>query len=170
MSSYDYGKADVCDWIRKRFPVTATILDMGAGDGKWKQLLPEYEKMDAVEKYEPNARKLQELYRMVFCDDLVGLKYRRYSLVLFGDVIEHLSVENATEALQYAEKHASAVIVAVPYQYPQGAIYGNPYEVHIQDDLTPEIFDERYPGYRILWNNDKYCYYVKEITNAKQRT
>ena len=54
MSSYDYGKPEVCAWIRRHFPPETTILDVGACDGKWRRLLPEYPNMDAVEAFEPN--------------------------------------------------------------------------------------------------------------------
>ena len=41
MSSYDYGKPEICAWVRKHFPRSSTILDVGACDGKWRRLLPE---------------------------------------------------------------------------------------------------------------------------------
>ena len=50
---------------------------------------------------------------------------------------------------------------AVPFMYPQGEIYGNPYEVHIQEDLTLEVFDQRYPGFKPIFIDSKYAYYVK---------
>ena len=42
MSSYAYGKAEVCDWVRMRFAADASVLDVGACDGNWRRLLPEY--------------------------------------------------------------------------------------------------------------------------------
>ena len=53
------------------------------------------------------------------------------------------------------------MIVAVPYQYEQGEEYGNVYEIHKQDDLTPEIVKKRYPMLKLLYGNDEYGYYVK---------
>ena len=161
MGSYSYGKDEVCRWIREHFPVNSPILDVGACDGKWRRLLPEYPFMDAVEAFTPNAERL-EGYREVFNTDIRNFSFNWYDLIIFGDVIEHLPVDVAQFVLEYARTRCSDMIVAVPYQYPQGEIYGNPYEVHIQDDLTPDIFAERYPGFEVICRPvDNYCYYHK---------
>lgn len=162
MGSYDYGKQAVCAWIRWRFdPGSSTILDVGAGDGKWRRLLREYRNMDAVEAFEPNLQYLTN-YRKVYHADVRELEYKPYDLIIFGDIIEHLTVAQAQAVLAYAKPRCRDMIVAVPFCYKQGAIYGNPYEIHIQDDLTPENFEERYPGFAVL--NDPghdYRYYHK---------
>ena len=161
MSSYFYGKPEICAWVRQHFPRNSTILDVGACDGKWRRLLPEYPNMDAVEAFEPNLTRLQG-YRSVFHSDICDFSYEWYDLIIFGDIVEHLSVEAAKNELEYARDRCRDMIVAVPFRYEQGAIYGNPYEVHIQDDLTPENFDERYPGFEVLLRaRDNYCYYHK---------
>ena len=120
--------------------------------------------MDAVEAYWPNAMRL-EGYREIFSVDIRNLEYDHYDLIIFGDVIEHLSVKDAQCVLDYAGPRCRDMIVAVPFEYVQGEIYGNPYEVHIQDDLTPENFDERYPGFEVLLRAaEDYCYYHKGET------
>lgn len=149
MGSYDYGKANICAWIRREFPIDATILDVGACDGKWKALLPEYTNMDAVEVFEPNLKRLGA-YRNVFHADIRGFEYGNYDLIIFGDIVEHLTPEQAKAMLDYAKPRCKDMVIAVPFLYRQGAIYGNPYEVHIQDDLTEELFDKRYPGYEVM--------------------
>lgn len=161
MGSYDYGKKEVCSWIRNKFPKSSTILDVGACDGKWHGLLPEYENMDAIEVYEPNLKNLSG-YREVFHADVRNFKYGWHDLIIFGDILEHLSPEEAFNVLEYAKPRCKDLIIAVPFLYKQGAEYGNPYEVHIQDDLTAELFEERYPGYSVLCapTND-YRYYHK---------
>jgi len=161
MSSYDYGKPEICAWIRQHFPRDASILDVGACDGKWRRLLPEYPNMDAVEAFEPNLQNLQG-YRDVFHADICDFGYEWYDLVILGDIVEHLSVEAAKNELEYARDRCRDMIVAVPFLYEQGALYGNPYEVHLQPDLTPENFAERYPGFEVLLRaRDNYCYYHK---------
>ena len=166
MSSYYYGKPEVCTWIREHFPPDVTVLDVGACDGNWRQLLPEYRNMDAVEIFEPNLSRLTG-YRNVYHADIRDLPYEHYDLIIFGDVIEHMSVDRAREVLEYAAPRCEDMIVAVPFLSPQGAIYGNPFEIHVQDDLTPEIFEERYPGFAVLCDpGHGYCYYHKEGTDA----
>lgn len=162
MGSYDVGKEDVCRWIRENVPANETVLDVGACDGKWRKLLPEYT-MDAVEAWEPNAKNIAGMYRYIYNDDiynLVGMGVLNgYGLIIFGDVIEHMMVYRAKHVLEWACKTAR-VVVGVPYEYRQGAIYGNPWEVHIQDDLTPEVFARRYPGMKVLLRAaPDYCYY-----------
>ena len=120
--------------------------------------------MDAVEIFEPNVRnhKLAEKYDNVFVGDIKDYKYDWYDLIIFGDVIEHMTVEDAQQVLRYAWTRCRDMIVAVPWLYKQDAIYGNKWEIHIQDDLTPALFEERYPGFEILVNtNMNYAYYHK---------
>lgn len=163
MGSYDYGKQEVCAWIREHFPRDSKILDVGAGDGKWRYLLSDYYDMEAVEAYAPNADQIMGLYRCVYAADIYGFEYDYYDLIILGDVIEHMSVEHAQAVLDYAADHCRDMIIAVPFLYRQDAIYDNPYEVHIQDDLTREIFAERYKGLEVLLDAaDDYCYYHKK--------
>ena len=161
MGSYSYGKDEVCSWVRNRFPSDATILDVGACDGNWRRRLPEYPNMDAVEAFAPNVKNLGG-YRNVFNVDIRGWEYEWYDLIIFGDVVEHMSVVEAQAMLEYAKPRCKDMIIAVPFLYNQGAIYGNPYEVHVQNDLTKQNFEERYPGYEVLCNAaSDYCYYHK---------
>ena len=159
MSSYYFGKTEVAGWVREHFERDATILDVGACDGNWRRLLWDYPSMDAVEAFEPNLAHLHG-YRKIFLADIHDFRYEHYDLIIFGDVIEHMPVWKAQAVLTYATPRCRDMIVAVPWLYKQGAIYGNPYEVHIQDDLTPELFAERYPGLEILHDTGHdYCYF-----------
>ena len=161
MGSYWYGKEDVCNWIRMRFPANATVLDVGACDGLWRRILPEYTNMDAVEAFLPNMSRLTG-YRALYNADIRTFQYEWYDLIIFGDVIEHLTVSEAQDVLAYAKPRCKDMIIAVPWLYVQGAIYDNPFEVHVQDDLTADLFAERYPGYEILCDpGHGYCYYHK---------
>lgn len=165
MGSYNEGKDEVVKWVKERFKKGATCLDVGACDGKWYDLLGDYLAMDAVEIFLPNIDKheLRKKYRMVYGVDIEHLPYKWYDLIIFGDVIEHMSVEKAQKVLRYAYPRCEDMVVAVPFLYTQGEIYGNPWEVHIQNDLTVENFSERYKGFEMLvrpvW---EYAYYVKE--------
>ena len=161
MSSQTLGKAIVYDWIKQNIKAGASCLDVGACDGVWARNLGDFLKMDAVEAYEPNVEhfNLRTLYNKVFADDVRGLQYGDYELVIFGDVLEHMSTEEAQDVLRYAEEHADVIVVAVPYKWKQDAIYGNPYEKHIQDDLTRENVKERYPELVELVTFPNYGYY-----------
>lgn len=162
MGSYDVGKTEVCQWIRDNIPLWATILDVGACDGKWRKALSDYPNMDAVEVYYDNYCKIKDMYRHAYYKDICDFNYEHhYDLIIFGDVLEHLLVPKAQKAIENAKAHANRIIASVPFLYTQGMRYGNPYEIHWQDDLTPELFDERYPDFKVLYRAaEDYCYYI----------
>lgn len=163
MGSYNYGKREVVEWVKNTFPKGSTCLDVGACDGKWHYLLGDYLAMDAVEIFLPNIDRfdLRKKYRIVYGVDIAYLPYKWYDLIIFGDVLEHMTVANAQKVVEYARPRCKDMIIAVPYLYTQPPIYGNQWEEHIQNDLTPEIFDQRYPGFEPIWINNEYGYYHK---------
>ena len=163
MASLDTGKKETVSWICNHFSKGSTCLDVGACDGKWGLLLNDYLIMDGVEIYKPNIEKhmLWNIYRKVFDCDIKDLTYNQYDLIIFGDVLEHMSVEDAQKVLEYAWPRCRDLIVAVPYQWVNRSHYGNPWEVHIQDDLTPENVLERYPKLKPLFIYERYGYYTK---------
>ncbi len=164
MASYDAGKLEIDNWIREHFTRGSSCLDVGPCDGKWSDMLRDYLVMDCIEIYQPNIieHDLRSKYHRCMAGDIADLRYDWYDLIIFGDVIEHMTIEKAQAVLAYAREHCSDMIVAVPYLYPQDEIYGNPWEKHIQDDLTPEIFAERYQGFEEILNLGSYCYYHKD--------
>jgi len=160
MPSYDVGKDAVVEWIRINFNTDSRILDVGACDGKWKKLLPEY-RMDAVEIWEPYCKNLTD-YENVYNYNIVGMIYEYYDLIIFGDVIEHMTVEEAQQVIKYAHPRCKDMIVAVPFLYPQEAVDGNPWQAHKQPELTADLFAERYPSLEVLhYAEEYYCYYHK---------
>lgn len=164
MDSYDYGKPEVVAWVKKNFPKGATCLDVGAGSGKWADLLGDYLKMDACEIFEPfiEQYELRKKYTRVYCCNIADYQYEWYDLIIFGDVIEHMDVLSAQIELSYAYPRCKDMIIGVPFLYPQDEVFGNKYEKHIQDDLTDALFHERYKGFKLLIRPiEKYAYYIK---------
>lgn len=163
MASYKAGKAEAVAWIKEHFKKGSTCLDVGCCDGKWSKLLNDYLIMDGVEVWQPYIVRydLKNKYHRLFESDIRNLEYGFYDLIIFGDIIEHLPVDDARRVLEYAKTHCKNMIVAVPFLHHQDAKNFNPYEIHIQDDLTPEIFDERFSGFVAIYQNEKYAYYVR---------
>lgn len=163
MASLNIGKPEAVAWIKANFKKGSTCLDVGACDGKWSDILGGYMTIDAVEVFEPNVKKhdLKSKYRMIYVDDIRALKYGEYDLIIFGDVLEHMSVSEAQAVLEYAWDRCKDLIVAVPYQWVNRSHYGNPFEFHIQDDLTPENVLERYPKLKPVFISERYGYYTK---------
>ena len=164
MASCNIGKTEAVAYVKSHFEKGATCLDVGACDGKWSNLLGDYLLMDCVEIYAPNIAKhdLVSKYHNIYNADIRSLKYNDYDLIIFGDVLEHMSIEEAQEVLRYAWDKCKDLIVAVPYMWVNRSHYGNPYEVHIQDDLTPRNVLERYPSLQPAMITERYGYYTKK--------
>lgn len=162
--SYKWGKQEVRDYLINKYNKSASILDIGAGEGTYSILLRDYFiNMDAVEIFKPNIRKykLKWKYRNVYNKDIRGFMYGMYDIIIMGDVLEHLTVKEARKVLEYALSHCKEIIVAVPYELEQDEVDGNIYEKHLQPDLTKKIMNDRYPMLKELISNDIYGYYVK---------
>lgn len=153
--TYDWAGLLVREYVTSRYPVDAEILDVGAGRGKYRELLPEYPNIDAVEVHAPtvDAEDLRGRYRHVFVADVVTLvrgPFRQYDMVVMGDVLEHMTVKDARNVLQLLMNDGSDIVVIVPYLYPQDEEDGNVHQRHIQDDLTPELMIDRYPQLELI--------------------
>ena len=162
--SYNTFKEKVKNWVLENFEEGASVLDMGAGGGTYGKLLKNFtNNIDAVEIYRPNITdyNLMSLYRFVANRDIVDLEYPEYDLIIFGDVIEHLTVDDAKQVLKYAYGKCKDMIVAVPYRYKQAG-NENEHEEHIQDDLTKDNVLQRYPFLKPLFTSDSHGYYVKK--------
>jgi len=185
MASYDYGKDKVIARLLRLASKSSMtgplrVLDVGACDGKWARMI--YEAVykvkeaaflkdeigpevciDAVEIFKPSASKILELYDNIFVGNIYNYHYgfHQYDIIIFGDVIEHMEVAPAQYVLDYARGNCSAdIIVGVPFKYKQGPLYGNPWEKHVQDDLTPELMAERYPFLELMFQAaPDYAYY-----------
>lgn len=166
MSSYSFGKRQVIDWVKSHFPQNSTCLDVGPCDGVWYNYLGDYLTMDAVEIFKPyiDGYGLRSKYRNVYCSNITDFSYDHYDLIIFGDVLEHMTVEQAQKVLDYAKPRSNDILIAVPFLYHQGECRGNPFERHIQDDLTPELFDCRYPGFQQICHPvPNYAYYSRKF-------
>ena len=131
------------------FPRSYKVVDLGAGEGTYADLLAgHFHYIHAIEACQDYVDKynLESKYTDVFVQDVCGIKVIGvYDIAILGGVLEHLSVECATNLLYRLSEDCTEIIVKVPYTTPQGEVNGNPYEVHIQNDLTHNIVLERYP-------------------------
>lgn len=166
--SYSYNKIEICNFLKERLYeegiLDPVILDVGAGGGTYKYYFGPSYNMEAVEIWPESIEKLKEFkYSEIYEQDIREFEYPKvYDLIIFGDIIEHLSVEDAQNVLKKAERYGKHIMVGVPFKLEQEAIYGNEAERHIQSDLTYELFKERYPGYKlIIGRTDLYGYFYK---------
>ena len=170
-TSYPIYKDSVRNWFLQNVPLDTTILDIGAGCGTYSDLIRGYGyKMDAVEIWQPyiNQYGLKNKYGWVYEENILKMPLDvlgAYDFYILGDVLEHLSVEDAEWLMKFLKFAGKQYLVAVPYVMEQGEYEGNIHETHLQPDLTPEIMLERYPDLELLYGNNFYGYY----TNKKQK-
>lgn len=128
-----------------------TVLDVGAGAGKYgriiREILPET-KIDAIE---PTAEyiseyKLSDVYSNVYMQDLYEFiksnKKDTYDLVIFGDVLEHFFRSQVFDILDYMLYKHKWVLVVWPTFLPQEDVGNNPYEVHRSNFKLNDLADK----------------------------
>lgn len=165
--SYDTGKTKIKKWIMENFSEDISILDIGCGEGGYYKLLQDtnfINRMEAVEACVEGVEAwgIRNMYKEVHVTDIREFEFDHYDLIIMGDILEHLSVEDAQKVLSYVLPRCNDIIVAVPYELPQGPLHKNEYEAHIQGDLTPENFLERYPDLEPVLIYKSYGYYHKK--------
>lgn len=165
--SYNFGKDIVSHEIMLHITQKpdAKVLDVGVGAGTYGRLIRDLEKehhsfalhgldvwQDYIDKFNLNV-----YYDKIFIGLCQDWDYSEYDYVIFGDVVEHLTFDDARKML---DKIKCKMLIAVPYQLPQGEFEGNPYEEHLQPDLTPDIMAQRYPEFKLMIGNFEYGYYI----------
>lgn len=120
-----------------------TVLDVGAGSGTYAHLLkPLGCTLDAVEIWQPylNEYHLDRLYRDVFVEDVRTMAHssdwnHSYDLIIFGDVLEHMTEAEALSVWAWAHHVAKWGLISVPIvHWPQEGTE-NPHEAHVQDHI-----------------------------------
>lgn len=161
--SADFWLEEIYDWAGPRVrelvhashdPLTTTVLDVGADQGKYRVLLAAYPQVDGCEIWGPSIRdnELDKLYNYVYNFNVVdfvssgAFRSAHYDVVIFGDVLEHISRVDAQRTLAEIYRNPRCdVIVVVPFESHQGYAKDNPYQVHAQNDLTLKLMEVEYP-------------------------
>jgi len=153
------NKAIAAEWLTEIQPVT--VLDVGSGAGAYGQIartISSVGRVDAVEAWEPYLAEfgLRNLYDNVFVEDVRDRQDFTYDVVIFGDVLEHMTKEDALRIYELARIQAKWILFSIPIIHlPQGAYAGNPFEIHVHDNWThEEILDwfpnvERFETFRV---------------------
>lgn len=126
-----------------------SVLDLGAGMGKYGALLREY--LDYGHgRFSPNDWQTQivgvegfpayrnpnwDHYNHVWIENFARKVeyYRDYDLVLMIDSLEHLPFEQAVHTVQELKRNNRNILVSTPsptFYQPQDAVFGNAYEIH----------------------------------------
>jgi hypothetical protein len=161
-SSYTEGKREIVHFLEQIKP--KTVIDVGPGCGTywailnkrygdwlggnakgWVDYTGERPKMTAIEAFYPYVSKysLKDKYDDVIISDIRYFDWDKApqpcDLIIFGDVLEHLTSLEACLVVSDAKEVAKNIIISLPIvHFPQGAIDGNPFEIHKEEDWTHE--------------------------------
>lgn len=136
----------ICDVLVRERP--QTVLDVGAGYGKFGLLAREYGGATRVDAIDANPPRFP-VYDQVILGDLRNLETLlpasspRYDLALFIDVIEHLEKPDALKLLDALTRRARRVLVTTPWGFRPQEIPGMPFEAH-RSGWHPWDFSGRY--------------------------
>lgn len=113
-----------------------SVLDVGCGEGKWGKLLKgKVSRLDGIEVWEPYISRynLSNFYDTIYNTDLREFVFdKKYGVVIFGDVLEHMVRDDAVAALNKFKENINTVYLTIPVTVciQEGNPCGNPFENH----------------------------------------
>jgi hypothetical protein len=128
------------------------VLDVGAGLGFYSQFRRPGQHWTAVDIWGPFAQayELDKKYDRVIIGDMRFMDWRHFvplDLVICGDVLEHMTKDDAIGLLQLALSNTRVVLVSIPIELShQGAALGNPFEKHVKPDWSHEECVASFPN------------------------
>ena len=153
-----------CELIHDLAP--RRTLDIGIGTlGRWAMLVREFTdvwqghirpaewqgRMDGIEAFPAQVTELHRLlYDRIFIGDAFEVidTLGDYDLVILGDVLEHFAADRALPMLGKCLQRAPQVLVVTPLgaleEWPQGAEYGNPCEIHRVAFTAADFLDSKH--------------------------
>ncbi len=141
------GKEKIKSWVNTLGNIN-TVLDIGTGKGTYVQLLKHKGKIIprakfiGVEAWLPYIERfnLRIKYDEIINEDIRNLNFSsigRVDLTIAGDVLEHITKEEAIRVVKEISKISQFMIISIPIvHYPQDEINNNPFEKHIKDDWS----------------------------------
>jgi 2-polyprenyl-3-methyl-5-hydroxy-6-metoxy-1,4-benzoquinol methylase len=141
-TSSKQGKSETVIWVEKNKDSINNILDIGAGSGTYYKLLSPIKsfKWLAIEAWKNyiDEFNLEKMYDIVYNDDVRNFKWNeQYDLVIAGDILEHITKQEAEAVVKKILDHTKTLIISIPITHmPQEAINDNPYEYHVKDDWS----------------------------------
>ena len=148
------------------------ILDIGCGSGTYAKMFPDSD-LTGIEVWGPYISQygLSDLYDKLIVEDArEWIPDDQYDLAIAGDVLEHMTVDEAVELLNKLKQCAKNVLISIPIgHYPQDEYEGNPYERHIKDDWSDDEVRQYFgkPTYSMIDNEIGVYMYSSEKKKLK---
>ncbi len=141
------GKDQILNWFKENKNHITKVLDIGAGSGTYPSLIKNSGDIfniewTGIEAWEPYILKynLETLYNKLIIQDARTVDWNSiglYDVAIAGDVLEHMSKEEAIILVNNILKISKTLIISIPIKYlPQDAYGGNPFEIHVKPDWS----------------------------------
>lgn len=144
--SVEEGKPWVATRVIAHRPMS--LLDVGAGSGTWSMVLRPVLpgcSLIALEVWQPYVARfdLHRRYDEVIIGDVRTAPLPTVDIVMLGDVLEHMSRDDAHAVWHRARTTARrAVFASVPIgEHPQGPEEGNDYERHVDTWTWDDVWN-----------------------------
>lgn len=146
-----------------------TVLDVGAGSGTYSKIIKPIHPHTCIIGVEIWAKYIEMFnltaqYDAVIVSNILDLPdIHALDLTIFGDVLEHLTEDEAIKVVDRFRKLSRYVLIAIPIiEMKQGEALGNPYEVHKVPDWTHEKAMKKFNGIKEFFIGDRIgCYLIE---------
>ena len=145
--SIESGKAFTTHVVRELAlqGLITSVLDIGIGYGIYSEMFRRLCRAEwvGVDIWAPylSTYQLETKYDRVIIGDARFVDFAalrdHFDVAFLGDVLEHVTQDDAAGILSRVTKTCSIAIVSIPIVYaPQGEYEGNPFETHVYDDWS----------------------------------
>lgn len=154
------GKNETINWFCTNELSINRIVDIGPGSGTYINLIKEQNnycktaQWIGIEVWKPYVEKykLEQRYDLIINKDVRLINWAEIgpvSVVIAGDVLEHISKEDAIILVDKILTVSKMLIISIPIVHmPQDhKAYDNPYEEHVKDDWTHNEVMETWSQY-----------------------
>ena len=160
------GKNVIFNWIAEVPDPMSRVLDLGVGKGTYSRLFRKHSSKLSnahwigVEAWEPyiNEFNLRSRYHEIINKDIRLLDYDSFKpidVTFAGDVLEHITKEEAINVVDKVLSICPRLVISIPIiHYPQDALNGNHYEIHVKDDWSHKEILETFPQIKKHWTGE----------------
>jgi hypothetical protein len=143
------GKEKILQWVGSLN--VQEVCDVGPGCGTYVDIcknagLLKDANWTGIEAWEPYIREFNLLgkYDQIIISDVRQVDLGQFDLVIFGDVLEHMTRAEAKKCVDSAPQ--AWKILSIPtVHYPQAEVFGNPFERHVEENWHENWVFEDFP-------------------------
>ena len=166
------GKKEIAEWCKNLEGINK-IIDIGVGSGTYAKMFRKLRlfpdsTLIGIEAWEPYIKEysLNERYHTIINEDVRKVDFSKIGqvdLVVMGDVLEHITKEEAVALVNVLSQFTRYAIISIPIiHYPQDEYEGNPYEIHVKDDWSHKEVLESFSNFKETFEGERIgCYLLK---------